>query len=383
MVTRREFAGGALAATVGGGYAAAAARDIVMPLQLNYGVLWAPVLIDGRGPHRFIVDTGQTFFHISSALAEQLHLRRRRIPQILAYTPDGQLKPEMYVARDVLVGGAYHVENIELFGRSYNGEEMFNGIVPFMASRPVSFDFRSPQMTLHAAGLPSLTGASRFEFLPPHDGILSTTPVVMADLDGMPLKLLVSTGSAGGLDLYPATVQRLDLWDRYSRFVESKGADGEIFRREVRAASLRFGGVELRNPVAVLENPKFAEKGEPPPYDGTVGMDVLRRFQLGFDSRASAMWFTADLKSVSEPFAYNRSGFNATRARAFDTVAWVQPGGPADKAGLRLGDRIPLTAEERFAFNYALRSPAEAKVQLNVLRDGKPQTLHLTLEELI
>ncbi|HET7219551.1 MAG TPA: DegQ family serine endoprotease [Vicinamibacterales bacterium] len=65
----------------------------------------------------------------------------------------------------------------------------------------------------------------------------------------------------------------------------------------------------------------------------------------------------------------------------------VEPGGPADRAGIKQGDVIVGVDGEKIADNNALRNRIASmrpgsKVAIDVLRDGRPQTLHATVDTL-
>jgi hypothetical protein len=387
MLTRRAFSGAAIGIASVGVANAATAPDVVLPLHYDYGLLWTPVLIEGKGPYRFFLHTGQTFFNISRTLATTLGLHRRSASNLEAYTPSGKLDLEIYAAKEFLLGSAYRLKNIEFVARAYDTEDLFPGTVPFFPGVPTSFDFSKNEMTFHQAGFDQPAGASALKLLPPPDGAISTVPVIQAELDGKPLKLVVNTGAYYPLTLYPSTVRRLDLWDRYGAAVSSVEIAQETGRSEnrtVRAGVLRVAGIGFDKPVVHLEDPRRAVPRQFVDADGSIGMDMLRRFSIAFDHRRSLAWFTARPETLNEPFAYDRSGFDSREVGdGSREVTSVTPGGPAAKAGMQIKDRLPLTPEASVHLWYALTLPAGTKVGLEVQRDGKPVPIHLTLEELI
>lgn len=387
MLTRRGFSGAAIALAGAGAASAKPAPDVVLPLHYDYGLLWTSVLIDGKGPYRFIVHTGQTFFNIGRNLATTLGLRRRSSSNLEAYTPSGKVDLEIYTAKEFTLGSAYRLRNIEFIASTYDTEDLFPGTVPFFPGVPTSFDFSRNEMTFHQAGFSAPAGASALKLLPPPDGALSTVPVIQAELDGKPLKLVVNTGAYCPLTLYPSTVRRLELWDRYGAAVKSVEIDQETGRSEirtVRAGVFRMAGVEFNRPVVRLEDPRHAIPRQYQSADGSIGMDMLRRFSIAFDHRKATAWFAARPETLGEPFAYDRSGFDVQKAAdGAREVISVTPNGPAAKAGMQLGDRLVLTPEARVHLWYALTLPAGTRLAVEVQRDGKTVPVHLVLEELI
>jgi serine protease Do len=87
-------------------------------------------------------------------------------------------------------------------------------------------------------------------------------------------------------------------------------------------------------------------------------------------------------------------GLNATLARNLGlpnsrgaVVMLVHPGGPAERAGIKPGDVIVNVAKHDVADRAALRNltaglDVGAQVPVTVYREGKPQTVTVTIEEL-
>lgn len=390
MLNRRSFTHGTLASALLAGAASAAdkASEVVLPFHFTAGSIWAPMLVEGKGPYRFLVSTGQTFFVIGDSVAKNLGLRRRQAPGLQTVTHRGPVDLEIYIAREMLLSDVYHMKNVELLGRTYSLEDVYAGIFPFISGMPTSFDFENNRMIFHTGGMTVPAEATTFPFLHAQEPIISSVPVVHAELDGQPLKLIVNTGCVSGLTLCPSAVRRLNLWDSHDRYVKSVSydpKDGLCEGRTVRARSFKLGDWEFHNPVVELADPSKSLPHDLVYNDGSIGLDLLYRFAFGFDAKKARAWFKPVGDVYSQPFMYNRSGFDMTFDAAGQwVVSALMPGGPADRAGLKLGDKlVSQSSPQRCQQEYALSGAPGSVVEVTIERDGTPRTMSFALEELI
>jgi len=390
MIDRRSFAQGTLLSALLTGAASAADQpsDVALAFHFTAGSIWAPMLVERKGPYRFLLHTGQTFFVIGDSVAKSLGLRRRQVPGLQVATHRGSVDLEIYVAHEVLLSDVYHMKEVEMMGRTYAIEDVYAGTFPFIPGMPTSFDFENNRMIFHTGEMNVPAGATVFPLLHAQAPIISSVPVVHAELDGEPLKLIVNTGCASGLVLGPSAVRRLKLWDSHERYIKSVSydpKDGLCESRTVRARSFKLGAWEFQNPVVTLADPSNSLPRDLVYNDGSIGLDVLYRFAFGFDAKKSRAWFKPVGDIYGQPFMYNRSGFDMTCDAANQwVVSALMPDGPADKAGLRLGDKLIWESDpQRVQQEYALSGAAGAPVEVIVERGGKPQNIRFVLEELI
>ena len=121
---------------------------------------------------------------------------------------------------------------------------------------------------------------------------------------------------------------------------------------------------------------------------GNVGNQILSNFTLTFDYGRSRIWFASMPRTEQPPF--NRAGVTIfkERAEAFKVVA-VAAQTPAAEAGLQIDDEIvavdgtPSKQLSGWDFRRAVRLPPDTKLTLSILHAGQPQTVHLTLRELL
>jgi hypothetical protein len=114
---------------------------------------------------------------------------------------------------------------------------------------------------------------------------------------------------------------------------------------------------------------------------GAVGLPLLARFHLVVDYAHDRIWMTPELHA-SAPFAKDRMGLLLLpKDRTFE-VGFVSPGSPADKAGLKAGDRIrsinhkPPSAWPHDVLTRLSEEAAGTRVEVT-MADGKVRRLTL------
>jgi C-terminal processing protease CtpA/Prc len=122
---------------------------------------------------------------------------------------------------------------------------------------------------------------------------------------------------------------------------------------------------------------------------GNVGAGVLKRFNVTFDYGRQRLIFEPNANNA-RPDTYDRAGMWINRGSEGFEVVDVVAGGPAEVAGVKVGDRITAiggmpagqlslpVVRERFR-TEAVGTP----INLAVRRDGKPRNLKLVLRDLV
>jgi hypothetical protein len=124
-----------------------------------------------------------------------------------------------------------------------------------------------------------------------------------------------------------------------------------------RAKVLKLGGVEVNAPVVDLSQQKKGSFTDPY-VAGNVGGGVLKRFNVTFDYGHQRVIFEPNA-NVARSDTGDRAGVWLNRAADGFEVADVVAGGPAEAAGVKLGDRIAAIDD----------TPAE-KLSLPAVREG-------------
>ena len=134
-------------------------------------------------------------------------------------------------------------------------------------------------------------------------------PIIPATLDGMPVRLLVDTGSRGTLTLSAPFVREHDLITKYGASPEALngwGVNGGVRARPARFGALRVGDIDIEGIAGDLFT---GNKGglTSPNWQGNLGGGVLHRFTLALDY-ANKKIYLAPNADFSKPYDFDRSG---------------------------------------------------------------------------
>lgn len=151
-------------------------------------------------------------------------------------------------------------------------------------------------------------------------------------------KFLLDTGSEGAVTLFSPLVRERGLAGPQP--TKPAGATGEM-QAVSRGESLALGGFLLRDPLVVLSVSESGATADPA-HAGSIGMEVLRRFTVTFDSARKRVLLEKNAAFQSS-FDYDASGLRvASPGQDLTTleVRRVQPGSPGAGAGFEPGDVI-------------------------------------------
>jgi predicted metalloprotease with PDZ domain len=153
---------------------------------------------------------------------------------------------------------------------------------------------------------------------------------------------------------------------------------------------LKLGDVVIERPVTELTlqtKGAFTDQYAA----GNVGAGVLKRFNLVFDYNGQVIYFERNANDAL-PDVFDRSGLwiNGGESNDYFEVLDVIAGGPADRAGIKVGDRIRAVDDatvDKLTL-YGLRrqfktSAPGTRIKLQLERAGKPTQAELVLREMV
>lgn len=242
-----------------------------------------PVTIEGKGPYRFMIDTGSQ----STALAHQI------LPD-LNLTPHG-------TATLVAMGSAAQVETVELDGLEF-ANRRFNGLIaPLLDAQNIGadgilgldslqdlrvvIDFRDDRMQV--ADAKELGGNNGYEIVVRARRKLGQMIITDATVDGVRTAVIIDTGaqhSMGNMALWKR------LRQRQGYTLISKDVHGaEMVSQVSLVDKLKIGGLTLANvPIGYAESPAFVAMGygdSPALVLGMRNLSPLNRVAIDFSTR--------------------------------------------------------------------------------------------------
>lgn len=195
-------------------------------------------------------------------------------------------------------------------------------------------------------------------------------PQVDGTIDGRLARFNIDTGARDEVTLTSPFVAAKSLRAAYPFGVELTtgwGVGGPARTYASRARSLTLGPVVVHRPVVALSSAKHGAFSDPN-YDGNVGTGLLKRFVTTFDYSRRTMYLRPLARPDEDVGRFDRSGMWINLASAGFQIMDIAPGGPADEAGLKVGDVITAIG----AIPYDRRSLSETRRALRLVPLSRP-----------
>lgn len=378
---------------------------VSIPIQICNNLVVVPVVLNGRLPLKFILDTGvRTTILTEKAFSDFLHLSYARKYSIAG--PGGQKLIDAYVANNVTIDmmgvhGEGHAmlvldqDYLEL--RNYLGTDV-HGILGYeVFSRfIVEIDYERKMLTLM---LPErFKPRKRYQQL--NMKVEDTKPylitqIAMNDSVKLMAKLLVDTGASHGLMLDSGSDSLLKVPPKHIKSIIGRGLGGVITGQIARINSIQLGNYKVSRVIVNFPDPNSyidtLKNNRNIFRNGSIGGEILSRFTIVFDFPKEKMYFRRNVNFKKE-FHYSLSGLTikatGERLRNYE-VTDVREKSAAAGALIEVGDEIlkfngesaaDLTLDQT---DDILNSRPGRRVVLEILRDGKKLKVDFFLEDQI
>lgn len=365
------------------------ATEASVPIQTAENHVYVDVMLNGKGPFHFILDTGGANV-IDPSVVKELGVVSGGSSQV---TGVGSVSSEssFAVVKRLQIGNALITHQVFIvlpIARSLgmaHGMPM-DGVIGYeVLSRFVTtFEYSNKKVVFHMPG--SYTRPLGATVIPiVHYG---TQPQFACIIDGVPTTCTLDTGARQSISLFspfikahpsvvPATLT--------APGINGFGVGGAAVGRLGRLQTLSFGGLTLHDLVG--DYTTQTEGGLAMPFIGAnVGGGVWKRFTLTLDYRQLTMTLTPNNEFTTRDH-WDRSGIFLLNTGAI-TIAGVRPGTPAARAGLAKGDVIlSVNGSSKLSLvevrDLFLASPGTVEHLVIRSKDGKMHDVDLTLADYV
>lgn len=352
--------------------------SFTMPFELVDNRIFVNVMLEGKGPFRFILDTGadsalsvETARKVGAKLGNEIEGRGAGESVVKAWETS---VAETRIGGLVLKDQDYRVYDFSDM-RHVFGSQIFDGVIglPVFTQAVVRVDYARRLLTFTEASKFSYAGAGAsvpFE-------LAAFLPIVRGEVDGKPVRLGLDTGDRSAFTLKSPFVAQYKLREKYAPKVEAVtgfGIGGPIRAQVVRLRSLKFGPFEIAGAVTRFSLQKagaFASSD----VAGNIGGAILKQFTVTFDYQRRRLYFEKN-SSYGRRDTYDRAGLwlsGARDGRSFE-VFDVTEGGPASEAGLKVGDQV-VAIDGRVVAGLRLIAARDE------LKDARRKTVRLTVRD--
>lgn len=343
-----------------------------VPIELLNDHIYLSATVDGRGPYRFLLDSGATL------LLDRGVARRIGAPTDGSFAISGfgrGTARASFVRIDALRIGDATISRVR--GTAFDAASYFReiedvpdavGIIGYelFARFVATVDFAHRRLTL----------ARPVNDAPPPAGTAvpfvldGTTPVVAGTLDGVATTFSIDTGSRAPLQIF---TRFLDAHPALRAGVATRdgivgyGVGGPAYAALGRPRSFVLGTLPVKAPITAYGT-RLAGVDASSRLGGNVGSQILQRFTVVFDYPHRRIVFAPG----SGAPAFDRSGlFLAVHGPAVVALD-VRPGTPAAAAGIRPGETIVAVDGEAAravglpTLRARLADPARVETRLRV-----------------
>ncbi|MFY9665835.1 MAG: aspartyl protease family protein [Candidatus Cybelea sp.] len=363
-----------------------------IPIAIGENHVYLDVTLNGKGPYRFIFDTGGANV-IDPAVAKEIGAFGSGSAQGSGV---GSQTESLSFARvsTLQVGDAVLTDQLFAVAPTRQGFGVsaghpVDGLIGWevLARYVTTFDYAGRRVVL------SMPGAAQ----PPVNGhvvpfvLYGTQPQIACTIDGIPAECTIDTGArdtitfmspflAANPQVVPPTLTAVGI--------NGFGFGGPAMGKLGRVQTVGIGDLQLTNLVADYTT-QTAGALAAPFVGANIGGNLLRRFTVTFDYWNGTMTLVPN-GAFSQADSYERSGLFLIKRAGSIVVIDSRPGTPAANAGIVKGDvldSINGTAAGTMLLGDVrdlLAQPAGTVVTLTVTgKDGSKRSVKFTLQDYV
>jgi predicted aspartyl protease len=244
--------------------------------------LTVPVMISGRGPFRFVVDTGADRSVIAEDVAVQLGLVRGNDVTVQGVVRT--VSSRLVAVADISFGSVQRRNlTMPVLPRALMGADGYLGLDAVDGSR-VTLDFQNRELLVASAARPTMFHVNRpSEVLVPVRGNMGHLRSLSCRVDGVSTTCFLDTGaeiSVGNTQLFGALVAQSPTYQVIGMLPITGITGGVIMGKVVRLNRIRLHSVTFTDAVVAIADMQIFDVWELSKEPALlIGMNWLRQFQ--------------------------------------------------------------------------------------------------------
>lgn len=377
-------------------------KKVDIPFESHNNLVVVPVVLNGKLPLRFILDTGvRTAILTNRLFSDVLNLSYSMKKTI--YGAGGEKLIDAFVANNVSIelpgirgeGHALFVLEEDLLQlRNYLGAEV-HGILGYELFSRFIVEIHYDRGFIRIRDPESFKPKRKYQRIPMQ--VEDTKPYVSAYISiksdqTIPVKLMIDTGASHAIMLMNDSHQDIYIPEKNIESNLGRGLSGEIIGKIARINSFKLGEYTFNKPIVAYPYPEtYPDSLNRSLRNGTIGGGITSRFDIIFNFYGEELYIKKN-SDFKRPFYYNLTGL-VIRAKGKELdifeIAEVRENSAGKEAGLKEGDiitEINGNSTEDLKLDNILgyfNKKANKKVVLEVNRDGKLIRTSFRLEDII
>jgi hypothetical protein len=363
-----------------------------VPFDLVENHVYLNVMLNGKGPYRFIFDTGGQNV-VDPAVAKEIGAAGTGSAQgsgvgstteSLSFATVDALQ----VGDAVLSKQLFAVAPVRM-GFGVSGGAPVDGLIGWevLARYVTSFNYGENQIVLtmpSAANAPA--GAHMVSFV-----FNGTQPQIPCTIDSISAECTIDTGARDTMSFYSpflAAHPQIVPTNLTANGITGFGFGGPSLGRLGRVRAVSIGDLTCHDLIADFTT-QTAGALAAPFTASNLGGNLLRRFDITFDYNHETMALVPNA-AFTQPDFYDRGGMFLINRGGSYTVADARPGTPAAQAGIAKGDVITsvdgvsTTTMSLGALRAVFLKPAGTQVHLGIKSgNGAPRNVTIALSDYV
>lgn len=330
--------------------------SITLPFEFVNNHIYIDGWLNGKGTYKFLVDTGWGTSAVTPEVASTLALPVVGEQQTSG-AGEGTVSVRFTKVAEMQFGGVRLLNQSLIVSSAFDaktrdGISNFGGLLGYELFKRfvVKVDFERKRITF--------TLPVHFEYQ--GDGAVvpfkvnNTIPQVRGEVDGVSGEFIIDIGFPGSLILYDNFVEKNDLVRKFAPKFEAItgwGIGGPVRAYVTRAGVFKLADAEVRDSILTLS---ILKKGSMASTHlaGAVGSGLLKQFNVTLDYGRQQLILEKN-GNYGKPDVFDRSGMYLQKTPGEFEVIEVITGSPAEKAGIKAGDKI-VSINGKKAFQLTL-----------------------------